>query len=310
MAFDTLDRSPPPFFRQGPSAFTRLVFYGALSLLLMAMDARWHMVTPLRTVIATVIEPAVEVARAPIGALTDVAEHFESLHTAQQDAKALRQANVQLALKARMASELQAENASLRALLQLKRRVPIQSIAAEIVAQASDPFARKLLLDKGALAGIALGSPVMDETGLLGQVTQVDPLGAQVTLVTDRDSAVPVEVARNGERGVLAGDADATSGGLELRWQAADTDLRVGDVLVTSGLDGIYPVGLAVARVTAVERRPDAAFARVLCAPLAHVNGGGRYVLVLRPLAALAVAPAVPGTTAAGRRKQGGSAHP
>jgi rod shape-determining protein MreC len=291
MAYQTLERSPPPFFRQGPSALTRLAFYAALSVLLMAMDARWHLVTPLRQIIATAIEPVVQLARAPVLVLGAVAGHFESLQAAQSDAEAQRKTNVQLALKAELASQLQSENASLRALLKLQRSVPMQTTAAEIVAQASDPFSRKLFIDRGSLAGIALGSPVMDETGLLGQVTQLDPLGAQVTLVTDRDSTVPVEVARDGERGVLAGDADATSGGLELRWQAADTTVRVGDILVTSGLDGIYPAGLAVARVTEVQRRPDATFARVLCAPLAHVNGG-RHVLVLKPLAPLALGPA------------------
>jgi len=303
MAFQTLERTPPPFFRQGPSAFTRLAFYAALSLLLMAMDARWHLVSPLRRVIATVIEPAVQIARAPGLALGAMAGYFESLREAQQDADAQRKANVQLALKAELASQLQSENASLRALLKLKRSVPIHSIAAEIVAQASDPFSRKLFIDRGSLAGVTLGSPVIDETGLLGQVTQVDLISSQVTLVTDRDSAVPVEVARDGQRGILAGDADATAGGMELRWQASDTDVRVGDILVTSGLDGIYPAGLAVARVTEVQRRPDAAFARVLCAPLAHVNGG-RHVLVLKPLAPLAMAPAPAAA------KRGAPAHP
>ncbi|MDE2130305.1 MAG: rod shape-determining protein MreC [Betaproteobacteria bacterium] len=303
MAFQTLERTPPPFFRQGPSAFTRLAFYAALSLLLMAMDARWHLVSPLRRVIATVIEPAVQIARAPGLALGAMAGYFESLREAQQDADAQRKANVQLALKAELASQLQSENASLRALLKLKQSVPIHSIAAEIVAQASDPFSRKLFIDRGSLAGVTLGSPVIDETGLLGQVTQVDPISSQVTLVTDRDSAVPVEVARDGQRGILAGDADATAGGMELRWQASDTDVRVGDILVTSGLDGIYPAGLAVARVTEVQRRPDAAFARVLCAPLAHVNGG-RHVLVLKPLAPLAMAPAPAAA------KRGAPAHP
>ena len=300
MAFQTLERTPPPFFRQGPSAFTRLVFYAALSLLLMAMDVRWHVAAPVRQVIAAVIEPAVQMARTPSLALGAVAGYFESLRAAQREVEAQRKVNVQLALKAELASQLQTENASLRALLKLKQSVPIQSIAAEIAAQASDPFSRKLFIDRGSLAGVALGSPVMDETGLLGQVTQVDPLGSQVTLVTDRESAVPVEVARDGQRGILAGDADATAGGMELRWQASDTDVRVGDILVTSGLDGIYPAGLAVARVSAVQRRPDTAFARVLCVPLAHVNGG-RHVLVLKPLVPLSMAPAV--------TKRGASAH-
>lgn len=297
MAFATLERSPPPFFRQGPSAAARLVFYAALSLLAMALDARWHLLGPLRLGIDVAVAPVVEVARSPWLAWQTLAGHTESLERAQSELALARQRNLELALTAQRAADLERQNAQLRQLLQLRAAVPVHASAAQIVAQARDPFSRKLLLDRGATAGIEPGSPVIDAHGLLGQVTMLSPLGAQVTLITDRDSAVPVEVARNRARGVLVGDAGTTTGGLQLLWQANDGDLRPGDVLVTSGLDGVYPAGLAVARIDKVRREPDSAFARVLCTPLAHVDAG-RYVLVLTPQRPLEPAPKAPAPAA------------
>ncbi len=291
MAFATLERSPPPFFRQGPSAAARLVFYAALSLLLMALDARWHLLGPLRQGIDLGLTPMVEVARAPLQAAGQLFERMQSLQQAREQLARQRRLDVQLALQAQQARDLQRQNALLRQLLQLRASAPVQSTAAQIVAQARDPFSRQLLLDKGAVGGIEAGSPVIDRYGLLGQVTLRWATGSQVTLITDRDSSVPVEVARSRARGVLVGDAGSTPGGLKLLWQANDNDLRVGDILVTSGLGGVYPAGLAVARITRVTRQPDAAFARVLCAPLAHVDAG-RFVLVLKPLQPVAAGPA------------------
>ena len=290
MPFDTLERSPPPFFRQGPSAATRLVFYAALSLLLMALDVRWHVAQPLRRTIALAIEPATLVARLPVQLADGVVSHFASLQRTQAELDAQRRAVVELSLQASRAAALQRDNDELRTLLQLQRSVPLQSLAAQVTAQVADPYSRKLLIDKGSIAGVAAGSPVMDRGGLLGQITAVQPFDAQLTLITDRDSTVPVEVVRNGLRGVLVGDAGSTPGGIELQWQAANADLRAGDVLVTSGLGGVYPAGLEVARISAVLRPRDSAFARVLCAPLAKVDGG-HDVLVLKPLGALATAP-------------------
>ena len=302
MPFDTLERSPPPFFRQGPSAATRLVFYAALSLLLMALDVRWHVAQPLRRAIALAIEPATLIARLPVQLVDDVATHFASLQRTQAELDAQRRAVVALSLQASRAAALQRDNDELRALLQLQRSVPLQTLAAQVAAQAADPYSRKLLIDKGEIAGVAAGSPVMDRAGLLGQITEVQPFDAQLTLITDRDSTVPVEVVRNGLRGVLVGDAGSTPGGIELQWQAANADLRAGDVLVTSGLGGVYPSGLAVARITAVRRPRDSAFAQVLCAPLAKVDAG-HDVLVLKPVGALVAAPKSAPKPAPARRR-------
>ena len=150
---------------------------------------------------------------------------------------------------------------------------------------AADPFTRKVVINKGLLQQIALGSPVLDELGVVGQVTRVYPAMSEVTLITDRDHAIPVLNARTGARGVAFGDTSTHADALELRYMAANADVTVGDLLTTSGVDGIYPPGLPVARVEKVERQVDAVFARIYCVPLALVSGT-THVLVLDPLSA------------------------
>ncbi len=149
--------------------------------------------------------------------------------------------------------------------------------------EAADAYTRKVIIDKGQLAGLALGSPVIDAAGVLGQVTRVHPLVSEVTLVVDRDLSIPVLNVRTGLRSVAYGDSSGGGGGLELRFTASNADVQEGDLLTTSGVDGIYPPGLPVAKVDRIERRAESAFARIHCTPLA-LPGGARHVLVLKPL--------------------------
>ena len=148
---------------------------------------------------------------------------------------------------------------------------------------AADPYTRKIVIDQGLSSGVVAGSPVIDEHGVLGQVTLVQPFASEVTLVIDRDQAIPVQNTRTGARSVAFGDASAHGIGLELRFMAANSDLQEGDLLATSGVDGVYPAGLPVAKIARIERRADSGFARIYCVPLAQVTAA-RYVLVLQPV--------------------------
>ena len=143
-----------------------------------------------------------------------------------------------------------------------------------------DPFAQKLFVDKGTDAGIVPGEAVIDADGVVGQVTRVFPFMAEVTLVTDKDHAVPVKVERSGVRSVLYGSGAGRSP--ELRFTAPNADIQVGDVLVTSGIDGTYPPGLAVAQVATLERDTGQMFARITARPLAGVDRS-LHLLVLGP---------------------------
>lgn len=293
MPLGTLDRSVPPLFNQGPSALSKLVFLSALSLFLMVADARLHLVQPLRTAVGAVLYPVQWVAMKPVQAVQGAGRYFEKLQGAQRGEADARRA---LALQAERASQavgLAQENERLRSLLELRQNMPTPGRAAEVLYDAADPYTRKIVIDQGLTNGIAPGSPVIDEQGVLGQVTSVQPFTSEVTLVIDRDLAVPVQNARTGARSLAFGDATAHGGGMELRFTAANADVQEGDLLATSGVDGVYPAGLPVAKIDRIDRRADSAFARIHCLPLARVTAA-RYVMVLAPVGTPPVAQAPP----------------
>ena len=284
MPLGTLDRTPPPFFKQGPSALSKLTVFSALALFLMVADTRFRITQPLRAGIATVLYPVQWLALRPVLAVREAGSYFQSLHSAQLQEAVAREKLAQQSQRANQVEQLSQENERLRKLLELRERITTPAQAAEVLYDAADPYTRKVVIDKGLAQGIEEGSPVIDESGVLGQVTRVHPLISEVTLITDRDQAIPVMNTRTGARSVAFGDPGASqAGALELRFMAGNADVHEGDLLTTSGVDGISPAGLPVARVDKVERRADTGFARIYCLPQAQV-GAARYVMVLKPV--------------------------
>ena len=285
MPLGTLERSAPSLFKQGPSAVSRLAVYSALALFLMVADARFQITGPLRQAVGTVLYPVQWLMLQPVELASHGTGYFQSLSATQLELDETRKKMATMGQRATQADQLALENERLRQLLTLRERLATPAQAAEVIYDTADPYTRRVVLDRGQLGGVALGSPVMDEAGVLGQVTRVFPLVSEVTLVVDRDQAIPVLNVRTGARGVAYGDPVAGhDGGMELRFMPANADVREDDLLTTSGVDGLYPSGLPVARVVRVERRADSAFARVYCMPLAQVQGV-RHVVVLQPLA-------------------------
>lgn len=284
MPLGTLDRSPPPFFKQGPSALSKLMVCSALAVFLMVADTRFRITGPLRSAVAAVLYPVQWLAMQPVAAAQAAGQYFESLHSAQAGEARARERLAAQALRAQQVEELTLENARLRQLLELRARVSTPAQAAEVLYEAADPYTRKVVISKGRTQGIEPGSPVIDETGVIGQVTRVHPMVSEVTLITDRDQAIPVLNTRTGVRGVAFGDPSGVhAGALELRFMDANADMQSGDLLTTSGVDGVYPPGLPVARIDRVERRADSAFARIYTHPLGGVTGT-RQVMVLKPV--------------------------
>jgi rod shape-determining protein MreC len=278
----TLDRTPPPFFRQGPSALTKLTFCSALAIFLMVADTRLKLTQPVRTLVATVLHPAERVLRVPVDAWNGAATYLMGLQHALTSEAELRATLARQAERAARVEQLVAENKRLRELMELRPALTVRSQPAEVLYEASDPFSRKVIIDRGTAQGVALASPVINESGVLGQVTRVYPLSSEVTLLTDKDAAIPVLNSRNQLRSAAFGTAGA---GMEMRFMASNADVQVGDVLHTSGVDGIYPPGLPVAKVKAVDRKVDTGFAKVALVPLA-LPDGVRHVMVLEPLSA------------------------
>ena len=285
MALGTLDRSLPPFFNQGPSAYSKLVFFGALSLFLMVADARFNVTQPVRSLIATVLYPVQWLAVQPVHAVRSASDYVTGVTQAEaESAQARRQLALQ-SLRAGQVEQLMQENERLRKLLGLKAQIATPVMAAEVLYDAADPYTRKVIIDRGAAQQVELGAPVLDESGVLGQVTRVHPLVSEVTLVVDRDLAIPVLNVRTGARSVAYGDPSLGGSGMELRFMGSNADVQVGDLLTTSGVDGLYPAGLPVATVSRIEHRAESAFSKIYCVPKA-LTAGARHVIVVKPLTA------------------------
>src|SRR5262245_25346087 len=276
-----MEHSPPQFFHRGPAPLARLTFFGLLSILLMVLDARFRYAEPLRQAIAIAVYPIQQIAIAPVSAIMSANEFFTTQATLRRENAELRAEKLREAPELLTLQTLQAENEQLRKLLDAKAKLPTEGIFAEIVYAARDPFSRKVIIDKGSQQGVTLGQPVIHTNGVLGQVTRVQPLLAEVTLITDKDHAIPVQVLRNGLRGVAFGSGDGST--LELRHMAANAEVEQGDVLVTSGLDGLYPSGLPVARVAKVERDASYAFAKITCQPIAGTDQFRQVLVLARP---------------------------
>lgn len=276
-----MEHTPPPLFRTGPTPLTRLLILSTLSLMLLVADARFNYITLLRQATAVVLYPLQRLATAPAAIGRRISEFFVTHGALREDNQQLAARNLELAREAQHARALEQENAHLRGLLGARERAGMPALAAEILYAARDPFARKVMIDRGIQGGIEAGRPVVDHIGVIGQVTRVYPWLSEVTLITDKGHLVPVMNLRTGLRAVLAGIGD--EGRLELRFIPLAADFQTGDQLVTSGIDGVYPPGLPVAQITHVERNTAYLFANIQCKPLAGVHNHAQ-VLVLGPM--------------------------
>ena len=306
MALGTLDRTPPPFFRQGPSALTKLCFCSALAVFLMAADARFRLTQPIRATAATMLYPLQRALLVPVEAVGDARTWFDGLSSATAGEQAARQALARQSERAMRVDQLLQENAKLRALLELRPGLSVRSQAAELLYEAADPYSRKVIVDRGVAHNVALGSPVINEAGVLGQVTRVYLQSSEVTLLTDHDAAIPVLNSRTQARSAAFGGAGGGVGLLEMRFMAGNADVQVGDILTTSGVDGVYPPGLKVASVAKIDRKIDSGFARIVLMPAA-LSDGVRHVLVLEPTGArLPPRPQAAASESAAASKPGG----
>ena len=293
-----IDHAPPPFFKRGPAPLALLTFYVAVSLALFVVDLRFRSLDLLRQSIALLVAPVQRVAQTP-GSLVDYAANYlQGMHELQHENSELKHAQLNTAPNLQRLLQLEVENERLRKLLAVKEREKANGQVAQILYTARDPFSRKVIVDKGQQSGITAGQPAIDEAGVVGQVTRVFQFSAEITLITDKDQAVPVQIVRSGHRSVVFG---LGNGQLELRYMPANADVQVGDILVTSGLDGVYLPGFPVAKVVNIERDSAYSFARIFCVPVAGVENFGE-IMVLDPRKPLPPAP----PESAGRGGDGG----
>lgn len=268
-----------PMFSRELGLPGRLAIYGLISLALMLADSRYDALATLRAGVATVLQPVQRGLVWPFGFLGEAGRFFVTHGEVLRENRRLEADRQQLMTRLQGYRNLEAENERLRTLLGLAPPAGTLPMAAEVLRALPDPFARKLLIDRGASHGIEAGRPVVDVDGLLGQVTRVYPASSEVTLLTSREQAAPVQNLRNGLRLIVSGTG--ADDRLEVRFLDMHADLKAGDVLVTSGLDGVYPAGIPVARVIQVEPPRQTPFARAVCVAAAAI-GHYRHLLVLR----------------------------
>lgn len=275
-----MEQQSPAFFRHGPSPAVRLTFFILLSLMFLVSDAHYNYLETLRKALGTLTYPLQRLANAP-AAFFDYAGNLLSMQSRllgenqQLQKRFLLDQSLLLRLKAQ-----EQENIRLRLLLDAKSRQDKPAVMAEIMYTARDPFSRKIIIDKGSQQNIETGSAVIDGIGLIGQVRRTYAYASEISLITDKDQPTPIQVERNGLRAILFGFGSESL--LDLRYMSPNADIKVGDVLLTSGIDGTYAAGLPVAVVAKVDRNPAYAFAKIVCTPSAGVDRH-KEVLVLAP---------------------------
>jgi rod shape-determining protein MreC len=282
MALGTTDRRAPPLFRQGLPLRLRWAAWSALALALLFADGYWGVARPLRVALSAALAPIQAIGTSPVRWVQNLGQHFADLNQAQSKAAQADLALVGMGLQNAQLAQLRAENLRLRQLLDVRNQRFAQALTAEVLFATADPYSRKVLINKGLQQGVQIGSAVLGAHGVIGQITQVYPRSAEVSLLVGQNATIPVRNQRTGTASVAYGLPTVGAGGVELKHLPSNADVQVGDVLTTSGMDGVYPPDLAVATVTQVERKTSTTFARVYAQPVAQMSSS--YVLVLAPV--------------------------
>lgn len=273
--------STPQFFRHGPGPFTRLALCFFLSCLLIAEDLHFRYIPELRQAIAITIYPMQQAALFPARIQDVIRTSIGNMHIAEENVF-FRKRYLHDSEKLLRLNALEAENAHLRRLLgavnTIEAKTAVKAVMAEILYTPRDPFSHKIIINKGSWHDIQAGQVVIDNKGVIGQVTQLYPATAEVTLITDRDHSVPIQIVRNNVRTVISGTGKNNE--IELRYLSVNTDIRIGDLLVTSGIGGVYPRGLPVAVIKDIKRHSADHFAQITGTPVAGVDRN-RQVLIL-----------------------------
>jgi rod shape-determining protein MreC len=274
-------KAAPQFFRHGPGPFARLFVFAFLSCLLIAEDSRFKYFPELRQTIGVVIFPFQKIAYIPANIYDQIEEFIASFYLLEENLK-LRQQYLENRGQLLKLHLLEAENAHLRELLgavqHIETKTRTKAVLAEILYTPRDPFNHKITLNKGSQHQIQPGQAVIDDKGIVGQITRLYPWSSEVTLLTDKDHSIPVQVVRNSLRSVISGTGKNDE--LELRFLSGNTDIQQGDLLVTSGIGGVYPPGIPVATVLKIERDPTDDFAKIISTPIAGVDRN-QQVLIL-----------------------------
>ncbi len=295
------------FFTRGPSPLARVTFFGLVAVAVMIADHRFQALSAVRVGVSTVLTPIEHALMFPGKVVRDIGAYFTAQDKLLAENKALNDQVLMLSAEGQRARLILSEQTQVAAINAANERFSRDGVVAEIIRDARNPFARRVIINRGLSSGIKSGAAVIDGAGVVGQVTALGANTAEVTLTTEKDQSVPVMIvrpapaaaalpkpatsnaatmtaettapstditagesapinrARSGLRAVAVGGG--REGTIELPFIPVAADIQVGDELVTSGIDGTYPAGLSVARVTIVDKNPAFSFARIVAQP-------------------------------------------
>lgn len=269
------------FFVRGPSPFSRMMFFCALSIVLMAIDSRLNYLAQFRQTFIAALHPLEMVANAPSEWGMNIRQYFTSHNRLLVENQQLKQQAVEHKVMLQRLSTIELENAHLKTLLKGNAPLTPKAILGEILHMGRDPFSNVIVVNRGSQHGVKAGQAVVDAEGVVGQVTRAFPFSAEVTLITDDNLSIPIQVERNQLRAIAFGEGKSNT--IDLPFLPTSVDIKVGDKLVTSGIDGVYPAGLAVAKVTQVRQSPDSPFAKIVSTPIAGVNNHLQLLILSLP---------------------------
>lgn len=266
-------------FKRGQASSATLIFFVVLCIVLMVVDSQTNWLVPVRRVAATVITPLQKAALWPRNVVVQISNWSNAVELAKTQTEEAQRQRIGLTQLNVQASQMAAENAQLRRLLGIKNSVIIPSVAVEILYTAANPLHQTLVLTKGAKDGIAPGMPLIGEGGIVGQIQRVTSSTSEASLITDERITIPAIVLRNGLRVVVYGSG--RPGRVEVRYLALGADIQEGDQLVTSGIGGVYPAGLAIGRVSKIENNSAQGFVSAVVEPSAHPERYLHFLVLL-----------------------------
>lgn len=267
-------------FNKGPSLLSKLLLLTFISILLMGIDFRFHYLKSIRQFTSVLTKPFHAVLNLPIDIYDFTTQYFSNQSHLIHENETLK-LNID-ALKADLQrlDYIDQENDQLRNLLEVRNTHKFKTEAVSIIYSRFDPFNQKIIIDGGQNKDFQPGQPVIDALGLVGQISSVFPETSEVTLIIDKKMSVPIQIQRNGLRAITNGNGQNET--ISLSYLPNSVDVMKGDILKTSGIDTIYPEGIAVAEILEIKHDPKLPFAKIICKPISAIRNHS-HVLVVTP---------------------------
>ncbi|WP_299259489.1 rod shape-determining protein MreC [uncultured Kushneria sp.] len=267
-----------PLFSHGPIPGYRMILCVILASFLMFADQRMSWMEDVRAQFSTVVAPVQWIVSLPARGLSLASLALSDQTRLVNENRQLRERLLTLSQRVQRMASLSEENVRLRELLKAAPRQKIPWLTAGLLTLDNDPFLQQMIIDRGQQSGVYSGQPVVDSAGLVGQIISVSRYSSRVLLITDASHSVPVQINRNGLRFIARGAGQHDR--LTLDNVPNNTDIREGDLLVTSGLTGRFPEGYPVARVSRIVRNAGTPFVSVEVRPIAQLDRSRNFLLL------------------------------